>query len=388
MRKICIITGTRAEYGLLFWIIKNLHEDPEVELQLVVTGMHLSPEFGLTYEQIEKDGFTISKKLEILLSSDSPAGITKAIGLANIAFADALSELKPDLVLLLGDRFEILAAATSALVARIPIAHCHGGELTFGVVDEAFRHAITKMAHLHFTAAESYRSRVIQLGEKPNSVFNVGGLGIENINHLRLLSKSEFERSIGFKLKKKNLLITFNPVTLEESTTGLQFGELLKTLEDLPETGLILTLPNADTDGRIIISMMHNFVDEHRYNAVVYNSLGQLKYLSALKYVDAVVGNSSSGLLEAPSFKIGTINIGDRQNGRLKADSIINCAPDYASIKKSLDKLYSVEFQDKLVNVKNPYGHENASGKICKILKEHPLENILKKEFHDLNVTK
>ncbi len=382
-RKICVVTGTRAEYGLLYWVIKDLHEDPEIDLQLIVTGMHLSPEFGLTYQEIEKDGFCISKKLEILLSSDTPAGITKAIGLANIAFADAFSDLKPDLLLLLGDRFEVLAAATAALVSRIPIAHCHGGELTAGAVDDAFRHAITKMSHVHFTATEAYKTRVIRLGEQPASVHNVGGLGIESIHRLKLLNKRAFEESISFNLKARNLLITFHPVTLEKATAGHQFGDLLRVLDDLPKTGLIFTMPNADTDGRVIITMIEEYVRNHRGNSVAFKSLGQLRYLSALQYVDAVVGNSSSGLLEAPSFKIGTIDIGDRQEGRIKADSVINCAHDYESVKKAFKKVYSVEFQTLLAQVTNPYDQGNASGKISHILKHADLDTLLKKNFYD-----
>ncbi|MEK6477782.1 UDP-N-acetylglucosamine 2-epimerase [Catalinimonas sp. 4WD22] len=382
-RKICVVTGTRAEYGLLYWVIKNLYEDADVDLQLIVTGMHLSPEFGLTYQEIEKDGFPISKKLEILLSSDTPAGISKAIGLGNIAFADAFAELKPDIVLLLGDRFEILAAATAALVSRIPIAHCHGGELTTGAMDDAFRHAITKMSHIHFTATEVYRARVVRLGEQPTAVHNVGGLGIENVHRLKLLNKREFEESISFKLKERNLLITFHPVTLEHATAGQQLRDLLRVLDELPKTGLIFTMPNADTDGRVIITMIQEYVQKHPEKAVAFKSLGQLRYLSALKYVDAVVGNSSSGLLEAPSFKVGTINIGDRQEGRVKADSVINCAPDYQSLKKAFDKLYSADFQTLLTQVTNPYDQGNASGKICHILKYLKLDSLLKKVFYD-----
>lgn len=378
-----MVTGTRAEYGLLYWVIKSLNNDPEVALQLVVTGMHLSPEFGLTYRQIEQDGFPISRRLDILLSSDTPAGITKSIGLANISFADAFAELQPDLVLVLGDRFEIMAAATAALVARIPIAHCHGGELTAGVIDDAFRHAITKMAHLHFTATEDYRRRVIQLGEHPDTVFTVGGLGIENIKRLELLSREAFEESIGFKLKTKNLLVTFHPVTLENASAGHQFRELADALLQQEDTGIIFTMPNADTDGRIVKAMIHEFVDQHGDKAIAFESLGQLRYLSALRYVDGVVGNSSSGIIEAPSFHIGTINIGDRQQGRTKAQSVLDCSPTKASIQQALKTLYSDPFKKRLPMVENPYDGGNASEKICDVLKHAELNNILKKTFYD-----
>jgi len=383
-RKICIVTGTRAEYGLLYWVIRNLHDDPTIALQIVVTGMHLSPEFGLTYREIERDGFPIAKKLDILLSSDTPAGITKSIGLANISFADAFAELQPDIVLVLGDRFEILAAATAAMVARIPVAHCHGGELTAGAMDDAFRHAITKMAHLHFTATDDYRNRVVQLGENPDTVYVVGGLGIENIRRLELLSKEAFESSIHFKLKEKNLLITFHPVTLESATAGSQFNELLDALLQQKNTGLIFTMPNADTDGRIVKEMIHAFVQQHPDMAVAFESLGQLRYLSALRYVDGVVGNSSSGLIEAPSFHTGTINIGDRQKGRTKAKSVIDCPPDKASIQGALDTLYSEAFKKTLLSVENPYDHGNASEKIADVLKSASLNGILKKNFYDI----
>jgi GDP/UDP-N,N'-diacetylbacillosamine 2-epimerase (hydrolysing) len=384
MRKICIITGTRAEYGLLYWLMKEIQEDSELELQLIATGMHLSPEFGLTYRQIEKDGFKIDKKIEMLLSSDTPVGISKSMGLGMIGFVEAHADLKPDIVVFLGDRFEIFSAAASAMIARIPIAHLHGGETTEGAFDEAIRHSITKMSHLHFTAAEEYRKRVIQLGELPNKVFNVGGLGIDNIRKLKLMSRQEFEDSIDFKLGSKNLLITFHPVTLEHATAGDQFQNLLDALDELQDTKFIFTKPNADTDGRVIIKMIDDYVFGDSHKAIAFVSLGQLRYLSALKFVDACVGNSSSGLAEAPTFKIATINIGDRQRGRLKADSVIDCEPNKESILTAIRKLYSKEFQNKLKDVKNPYGEGGATEKIKKILKEVDLTDILKKQFYDI----
>lgn len=381
--KVCIVTGTRAEYGLLYWLMKEVKADPELELQLVVTGMHLSPEFGLTYQEIEKD-FAISKKIEMLLSSDTPVGISKSMGLAQISFSEAYYELKPDLVILLGDRYEIFAAASAAMIARIPIAHLHGGETTEGAFDEAMRHSITKMSHLHFTATEEYRNRVIQLGEAPERVLNVGGMGIENIKRLKLLNKEELEESINFKLAKKNLLVTFHPVTLEKATAQQQFSELLAALSKLENTHIIFTKANSDTDGRIINQMIDNYVSFNSNKAVAFTSLGQLRYLSALQYMDAMVGNSSSGLTEAPSFKIGTINIGDRQKGRIKALSVIDCEASQSAIDQAFVKLYSNEFQESLVMVQNPYGDDCPSQKIIEKIKQTRLQTIVKKKFFDL----
>ena len=385
MKKICIITGTRAEYGLLYWLMKVIQEDTDFELQIIATGMHLSPEFGLAYRQIEKDGFKIENKIEMLLSSDTPVGISKSMGLGMIGFAEAYADLKPDIIVLLGDRFEIFSAAASAIIARIPIAHLHGGETTEGAFDEAIRHSITKMSHLHFTAAKEYKRRVVQLGEDPARVFNVGGLGVDNIRKLKLMSRKEFEDSINFKLGSKNLLVTFHPVTLEHATAEVQFQNLLNALDELQNTKFIFTKPNADTECRIIIKMIDDYVSQNSQKAIAFVSLGQLRYLSALKFVDACVGNSSSGIAEAPTFKIGTINIGVRQRGRLKADSVIDCEPEKESILAAIRKLYSKEFQEKLKNVKNPYGEGGATGKIKKVLKEVDLTNILKKQFYDIN---
>lgn len=382
-RKVCVVTGTRAEYGLLRWVMQGICDDPDLILQVVVTGMHLSPEFGLTYREIEGDGFKIDRKVEMLTSSDSAVGITKSIGLGLIGFADALSELKPDLLLVLGDRFEILAAVEAAMIARVPVAHLHGGEATEGLIDEAIRHAITKMSHLHFVAAEEYRTRVIQLGEQPERVYLVGGLGVDNIKRLKLLDLQNLEASIGFKFLAKNLLITFHPVTLETSTAEYQVGELLCALETLNDTGLIFTLPNADTDGRVIVGMIEQFVRNHS-NARAYTSLGYLRYLSCVAYVDGVVGNSSSGLLEVPSFKKGTINIGDRQKGRLQASSVINCEPIRESILNAINHLYSNEFQEKLIDTHNPYGEGGAIDKVISTIKSAELASLLKKSFYDI----
>ncbi len=382
--KVCVVTGSRAEYGLLYWTLRELQHDPLISLQLCVTGMHLSPEFGLTYKQIESDGFYINKKIEILLSSDTAVGISKSVGLAIISFSEALDELQPDLVLLLGDRFEALAAATAAMIAKIPIAHCHGGESTEGLIDESIRHSITKMSHIHFTSTEEYRKRVIQLGELPSTVYNVGALGIENINRLVLLDKDEFQKSIGFELGRKNILVTFHPVTLEDSTAESQFNELLKALDELSDTKIIFTKPNADTDGRIIIKLIDEFVKQNPERSIAFVSLGQLRYLSALKYMDVVIGNSSSGLIEVPSFRKATIDIGDRQRGRIKAPSIISCSPDYYSIRKAIIKAFSEDFKNLLLEVKNPYGEKNPSSEIVNVIKNTEVKSLLKKKFFDL----
>ena len=382
-RQICVVTGTRAEYGLLRWLMEEIREAPGLELQIIATGMHLSPEFGLTYLEIEKDGFSIDRKVEMLLSSDTPSGVAKSVGLGLIGFGDALQQLQPDIMLVLGDRFELFSAVAAAMVARIPVAHLHGGESSEGAFDEAIRHSITKMSHLHFVAAEEYRKRVIQLGEHPERVFLVGGLGIDNIKKLELLDRPELETALEFKLGAKNLLVTFHPVTLEKESSAMQMTELLAALEKLKDTHLIFTMPNADTDSRILIGMIDQFVVKHA-GARSYTSLGQLKYLSCIRHVDGVVGNSSSGLLEVPSFAKGTINIGDRQRGRLKTKSVIDCDPEQKSIAAALRKLYSKEFQLVLGRVQNPYGEGGASKKILKILQDHPLDSILKKPFHNL----
>jgi GDP/UDP-N,N'-diacetylbacillosamine 2-epimerase (hydrolysing) len=383
-RKICVITGTRAEYGLLRWVIQGIKDDAQLTLQIIATGMHLSPEFGLTYREIEKDGFQIDRKVEILISSDTSVGIAKAMGLGMIGFADAVDDLKPDLIIVLGDRFEIFAAVSAALVARIPVAHLHGGETTAGAYDEALRHSITKMSHLHFVAAEEYRQRVIQLGEQPGRVFLVGGLGIDNIKRLQLLDREELEDTLDFKLGLKNLLITFHPVTLENQSSAQQMSELLAALENLgDETHLIFTMPNADNGGRELMGMVDNFVATHR-NARAYASLGQLRFLSAVNIVDGVVGNSSSGLTEVPSLATGTVNIGDRQRGRLKAQSVIDCEPQSHAIFDAIGKLYDVAFRQTLQSVVNPYGNGGASQMIVQTLRNHDLTDALKKSFYDI----
>ena len=382
-RKICIVTGSRAEYGLLYWLIKEVNDDQNLELQLITTGMHLSSEFGLTYKEIEKE-FKIDKKIDMHLSSDTSEGISKSMSIAQKSFSKAYNELKPDIIVVLGDRYEIFSAVSSAMISKIPIAHLHGGEATEGLIDEAIRHCITKMSHLHFTATEEYSKRVIQLGEEPNRVFNVGGAGIENIKRLKLLTKEDFEKSINFKLNIKNILVTFHPVTLEGKTSKKHFQELLDSIDDLEDTNIIFTKANSDVDGKVINQMINQYTKKNLKKSFCVASLGQLRYLSALQYIDFIIGNSSSGLLEAPSFKIGTINIGDRQNGRLKAESVVDCLPNKKNIKKAIKKIYSNKFQNLLKDIKNPYGHGCASKKIIKVLKIIKLDKILKKKFFDI----
>lgn len=385
-RKVCVVTGTRAEFGLLRWLMGEIQNHPLLELQVVATGMHLSPEFGSTYREIEEAGFQINARVEMLLSSDTNTAVTKSMGLGVIGFADAYERLAPDIVVVLGDRFEIFAATSAAMIAGVPVAHLHGGETTEGAFDEAIRHSITKMSHLHFVAAGEYRQRVIQLGEHPNRVFDFGGMGIDAIKRINLLTREELEHSLELSFDEKNLLVTFHPVTLEGgASSATQMRELLEALDSLDDMTLIFTMPNADTGGRELSAMVKDFAQAHP-NACVYTSLGQLRYFSCLAQIDGVVGNSSSGLAEAPSFNIGTVNIGDRQKGRLKAESVIDCSPDRESIKAALNTLYSTEFQTSLASVSNPYGNGGASKAIVRVLAEYPLENIRKKQFYNLPV--
>jgi GDP/UDP-N,N'-diacetylbacillosamine 2-epimerase (hydrolysing) len=384
-RKICIVTGTRAEFGLLRLLMQQINESETLELQVIATGTHLSPEFGLTYREIEEAGFTINAKVEMLLSADTPSALTKSIGLALIGYSDTYARLSPDIIVLLGDRFEMFAASAAAMIAGIPISHLHGGETTEGAFDEAIRHSITKMSHLHFVAAKQYRDRVIQLGEQPERVFLVGGLGVDAIQRTTLLEREALERSLDFTLGLRNLLITFHPVTLEGASSQQQMEELLIALDELTDTKLIFTMPNADTGGRELAGMVDAFVAT-RSNARVYVSLGQLRYLSCMKYVDGVIGNSSSGLAEAPSMGVGTINIGDRQRGRLSASSVIDCAPTASSIREALEKLYDPFFRSTLSQTINPYGDGGASQRIVDVLSTHPFEHLIKKSFNDIPI--
>lgn len=382
MRKICIVTGTRAEYGLLYWLMKEIQSDNELQLQIIATGMHLSPEFGLTYRMIEEDGFSIDAKVEMLLSSDTSVGIAKSIGLGVIGFADALERLQPDIIVVLGDRYEILSAAQAALVARIPVAHIHGGETTEGAIDESIRHAVTKMSQLHFVAAESYRTRVIQLGEHPDTVFNVGALGIENIKRLQLLEKSQLEQSINFELGTTCFLVTYHPATLGTTSPQVAMQALLEALDHFPDARIVFTKPNSDTDGRVLNQMIDEYAQHNKERVAVFTSMGQLRYLSALQFVDAVIGNSSSGIIEAPACNTPTVNIGDRQSGRLKADSIVDCLETTESIVTAINKTLSPSFREGIKRVVSLYGYGESASHIKGQLKQSNISST--KRFYDL----
>ncbi len=383
-RKICVITGTRAEYGLLRLLMQAIQDDTTLQLQILVTGAHLSPQFGMTYREIEQDGFQIDRKVEIPLADNSAAGVARSVGHGMIGITGALEDLCPDIVVVLGDRFEILAAASAALILGIPIAHIHGGETTEGAFDEAIRHAVTKMSSLHFVAAEAYRRRVIQLGEHPDRTFLVGGLGVDLISQTPLLDRGAIEAELGFSLGRKSLLVTFHPATLDQGDPADQMKELLAALDELHDTQLVFTMPNADTGSQGIAWQIEDFVASHA-NARAYASLGAKRYLSCMAQVDGVVGNSSSGLMEAPSLRIATINIGDRQRGRLKAQSVLDCAPERGEIALALSRLYSPQFRQALAHgIENPYGKGGATARIISVLRTQPLENLLKKSFYDL----
>lgn len=386
MRKIAIVTGTRAEYGLLYWLIKGIHEDPEIELQLIVTGMHLSPEFGFTVKEIEKDGFPIAERVEMLLSSDTESAIATSMGLGMIGFAKAYERLKPDILVVLGDRFEILSAVAAVVPFRIPVAHIHGGESTEGAIDDAFRHAITKMSHIHFTAMEIYRKRVIQMGEPIESAFCFGAPGLDNVYKLKLLDKERLIAEIGIPRDKRIGAVTYHPVTLEKATAEFQISILLESLKTFTDVHWVFTLPNADTEGRIIIEKINNFVKNFPEKGKTFTSLGQLRYLSLLKSASLMVGNSSSGLIEALSFELPAVNIGDRQRGRIRGENVIDVAEcKKEDIVAAIKRALSFEFKESLKGMKNPYGDGNASGKIIDKLKTISLgEQLIKKRFYDI----
>lgn len=383
-RKICVVTGSRAEYGMLYWLMKEIQQDPFLHLQLIVTGMHLSKEFGVTYQQIEQDGFVADEKIEMLLSDDTPAGITKAMGVSVSGFAEALNRLKPNLLVVLGDRYEMLAAAQAALIAKIPIAHLQGGEASEGAMDEAIRHSITKMAHFHFVAAEPYRRRVIQLGENPKRVFNFGALSLESIRRLQLLTRVELEQAIASRLDKTNFLVTYHPVTLNQGGDQLGIEALLAALDQFPQARVFFTKPNADPGYRIIERKINDYIQSHPVKAAAFTCLGQLKYLSLMKQVDVVIGNSSSGIIEAPAMKKPTVNIGDRQKGRLRATSIIDCQEKTEAITCAIRKALSKDFQYLLPSVVSPYENGETAFRIKECLKRESLERILMKDFYEL----
>ena len=384
-KKICVLTATRAEYGLLKPVIVKLMAITDFDVRVAVTGMHLSPEFGLTYKEIENDGILIDEKIEILMSSDTPSGISKTMGLAMTGFADYFARLQPDMLLVLGDRYETLAVCCAAMNQMIPIVHLYGGETTEGQIDESIRHSITKMSYLHFTSTEIYRKRVIQLGENPDRVFNVGSLGIENIKNIKCFEKDEILKELHLPADEPYAVVTFHPVTLEKNTSMEQVSQLLKAISNQKNMNYIITKANSDTYGRIINKMIDAFAKDHN-NCIAVASLGTKKYLSAMKYSCMVIGNSSSGIVEAPSFKIPTINIGDRQKGRIQAESVINCEPTYTSIIEAIKKAKSREFQKALSSVENPYEKDNTSSLILTALKDYIMHDInIKKEFYNID---
>ena len=383
-RRICVVTGTRAEFGLLRWVMHAIREAPDLELQVIATGMHLSPAHGETVQEILQAGFEVDLRVDMLLASDSRAAVAKSTGIGVMGFADAYQYLNPDVIVVLGDRFEILAAVTAALFTGVPIAHIHGGEITEGAFDESIRHAITKMSHLHFVAAMPYRNRVIQMGEQPERVFHVGGLGVDALKQVSLLSREQLESSLGIEFGSSSLLITFHPVTLEGDNQA-QMQALLEALDELEDTQLIFTMPNADPEGSALGAMVRDYV-ERREHAAVFTSLGQQRYLSCLQFVDGVVGNSSSGLLEAPSFRIGTIDIGTRQRGRLAASSVIHASSDADAIKAALTELRSAAFREKLTLVNSPYGNGGASEQIVEKLRQVDLAGLKSKPFYNIPV--
>jgi UDP-hydrolysing UDP-N-acetyl-D-glucosamine 2-epimerase len=384
MHKIAVFTGTRAEYGLLYWLLKDIQNDAELQLQLLVSGTHLSPEFGCTYQQIEQDGFTIDEKIEILLSSDTAVGVAKSMGLGVLGFTDALSRLKPDGLVILGDRFEALAAAQTAMILRIPVIHLHGGEITEGAYDDAIRHAITKLSHIHCTSTDEYRMRVIQLGEAPDRVKNVGAIGLDHLSRSTFMTMTELSQSLDFPITHPYILVTYHPVTLAEEEPEKSFQELINALDEFPEHQIILTYPNADDGGRKIIPLLESYANKDTKRVLAIKSLGQIRYLSAVKYAAAVVGNSSSGVIEVPSFDVATIDIGVRQQGRLCAKSVIHCSPKKIEIVNAIQNGINKNYKDSNEKIDNPYGQGDASGQIIKLLKE--LKKSTFKSFHDLNV--
>ncbi|WP_372626958.1 UDP-N-acetylglucosamine 2-epimerase [Arsukibacterium sp.] len=377
-KKVAVFTGTRAEYGLLYWLLHDINADSELQLQLLVTGSHLSPEFGNTYQQIIADGFDINEKIEILLSSDSNVGTVKSMGLAMIGLADSLSRLQPDVMILLGDRFEALAAAQTAMLMKIPVLHLHGGEITEGATDDAIRHAITKLSYLHATSTEAYRQRVIQLGESPERVKNVGAIGLDHLARTRLLSKAQLAEALAFKLDQPYFVVTYHPVTLAEEPPLASFNALLSALDQFKQYQIILTYPNADEGGRQIIERLISYAAEQPDRVLAVSSLGQLRYLSAVKHAAAVIGNSSSGIIEVPAFKVPTVNVGTRQQGRLAAPSVKHCRMDTSDIAACIEQAVS----DAIPVGDNPYGQGNASAKIIYMIKQLQFNPV--KHFFDL----
>ncbi|MDO8877141.1 MAG: UDP-N-acetylglucosamine 2-epimerase [Pseudolabrys sp.] len=380
-RKVCVVTGSRAEYGLLYWLLRGIQAEPSLQLQLVVTGMHLSPQFGMTVNQIEADGFAADAKVDMQLTGDTPKALTRSMGLGLVGLADAFESLQPDIVVVLGDRYEIFAVAQAAMVARIPIAHIHGGELTEGAIDDAIRHAITKMAHLHFVAAEEYRKRVIQLGEAADRVWNVGAPGLDAIRKLTLLDRAALSKELEFDVTRPFFLVTYHPVTLAAADEGAE--PLFRALETFADHVFVITGVNADTGHEGIRQQTVAFAKAYPGRVLVRASLGQLRYLSAMAHADAVIGNSSSGLIEAPALKVPTVNIGERQRGRLRPPSVIDVENDTNEITAAIKKALNPEFRDALRSAESIFGDGFATEKMIEVLRDHPLKGILRKHFHD-----
>ena len=385
VRKICVFTGGRAEYGLLKPLLDEIVISHSLELKLLVSGMHLSSEFGLTYKKIEDDGFVCDEKVEMILSSDTTVSICKSMGLGMIGFSEALERIKPDIFVILGDRFETMVAATAALVCRIPVAHIQGGELTFGAIDDQFRHAITKMSLFHFVTTDEYQKRVIQLGEDPDRVFNFGAINVDAMKKIQPLSKLELEKQINFSLGPRTILVTFHPVTLENDTAGNYFSQLLKAIDEIGDLKVIFTKTNADTDGRIINNLIDLYVERNPKNTVAFTSLGQMRYISLLHYISAVVGNSSSGIIETPTFKIPTVNIGDREKGRVLANNVITCKQSIKAIRSAIEKVLSDEFKDSIKDMISPYDKDETAKNIVKTIREYEIPSTTKKEFYDIS---
>lgn len=385
MRKICFFTSTRADYGIMSRLMRRIADSPECELQIIATNMHLSPEYGLTYREIEADGFSINKKIEMMLSSDTRNGIVKSMGVALLGFADAIEDLQPDLAVILGDRYEMLAAAEACLINRIPIAHIGGGDITEGAFDDSIRHSITKMSHLHFANTEEGRKRIIQMGEQPDRVFDFGGLANDNILNEPIMSKVDLEENLSFKLNRPYMLVTFHPVTLEDNTAEKQIGNLLAALECyLNEFKIIFTMPNSDSDSRVITEKIKGFVNKFPDDSIAFFSLGKKRYYSTLKYCEAVIGNSSSGIYEAPSFHVPTLNIGDRQKGRFRGESVVDVDATLTDIQKGLKKVLSDEFREFVRTVPSPFDKPGTLDNIFNVIVSYPLNGIIEKKFYNM----
>jgi len=385
MKKIAVVTGSRAEYGSLYCLMKDIENDVDLELQVVVTGTHLSDQFGSTDKQIMQDGFTIDARVFMQIASDDSVAIVKSMGVGLIGFADAFTYLKPDLLVVLGDRYEIFSAVQAALMMKIPVAHIHGGEITGGSLDDSIRHAITKLSHLHFVAAEEYKNRVLQLGEVPENVFNVGAPGLDQLERTTFLSKKTLKETLNISLSSdmRNFLITYHPVTTKLGETYDGLFPLLEALDHFPDANLIFTGSNADEGGQKINQLLSAYLKKRDKQGSMFMSLGSKRYLSLLKNVDLVMGNSSSALIEAPALGVPSIDIGERQAGRLRASSVLHCDEHTSDIVATINKALTPQFQSSLSNIRKPYGASGASKKIVSILKAKDPKSLIKKQFHD-----